>query len=256
MKATQIIQQKLHGFIRKYYTNELIKGSILFAAFGLLYFLFTLLVEYFLWLKPTARTLLFWVFIGVELALLVKYIFIPVFKLIGFSKGISTTDAAKIIGVHFNNIDDKLLNMIQLQKSDMRSELALASIAQKAENLQPIPFQNAIQFSKNTKYLKYLLIPLAIWLITLLSGKKEVLSDSYNRVLNYQQAYMPPAPFSFEITNPSLQVIEGNAIELQIKTLGDVVPEEAKIIFDKEDYFLKDNGAGNFSFLFDQVQNP
>ncbi len=256
MKATQIIQQKLHGFIRKYYTNELIKGSILFVAFGLLYFLFTLLVEYFLWLKPTARTILFWIFIGVEVALLVKYIFIPIFKLIGFYKGISTTDAAKIIGVHFDNIDDKLLNMLQLQKSDMRSELALASIAQKAENLKPIPFQNAIQFSGNKKYLKYLLIPLAIWLVTLLSGKKEVLSASYKRVVNHQQAYIPPAPFSFEITNPNLQVIEGNPINLQIKTNGDVVPEEAKIIFNKEDYFLKNNGIGNFSFQFDQVQKP
>jgi len=44
VQAYNQIQQKLHGFTRKYYTNELIKGSILFLAFGLLYFLFTLLV--------------------------------------------------------------------------------------------------------------------------------------------------------------------------------------------------------------------
>ena len=39
----------------------MIKGSILFLSFGLLYLIFTLLIENFLWLKPFARTILFWV---------------------------------------------------------------------------------------------------------------------------------------------------------------------------------------------------
>jgi len=256
VKATQIIQKKLHAFIRKYYTNELIKGSILFLTFGLLYFLFTLLIEYFLWLKPTARTILFWVFIGVEITLLVTYIFIPIFKLIGFSKGISTVDAAKIIGKHFDSIDDKLLNMLQLQASDMRSELAVASIDQKAKNLQPIPFLNAIQFSGNKKYIKYLLIPIFIWLLTLVSGNKEELSESYRRVVNHQQAFIPPAPFTFEISNPSLEVIEGSPLNLQVITTGELVPDEARIIFNEEDYFLRNNSIGHFSFQFNQVLKP
>ncbi len=256
MKAYEQIQQKLQGFIRKFYTNELIKGSILFLAFGLLYFLFTLLIEYFLWLQPTARTVLFWLFVGVEIGLLIKYIIIPIFKLIGFSKGISIEEASKIIGTHFREIDDKLLNMLQLHESSKDSELALASIDQKASQLQPIPFQNAIEFSGNKKYLKYLLIPLFIWLTTLVSGKKEVLSSSYHRVVHHQQAFIPPAPFEFEILNESLEVIEGNALELQIQTRGDVVPEEAKIVFENEDYYLKNAGTGQFLYQFEAVKKP
>ncbi|MFT4699222.1 MAG: hypothetical protein ACI9SJ_002388, partial [Flavobacteriaceae bacterium] len=42
MSSFNIIQQKLEQFIKKYYTNELIKGIILFLAIGLLYFLITL----------------------------------------------------------------------------------------------------------------------------------------------------------------------------------------------------------------------
>jgi len=253
MQAYQKIQQKLHGFIRKYYTNELIKGSILFLAFGLIYLLFTLLVEHFLWLKPKARTILFWVFIGVELALLIRYIFIPIFKLFGLTKGISLSKASKIIGVHFKEIDDKLLNMLQLHDEKAQSELVLASIDQKAANLQPIPFQKAIAFSANKKYLKYLAVPLLIWLFTLIGGEKMKLSDSYKRVVNHQQTYLPPAPFSFVLKNKSLQVIEGGSLRLQIETKGDLAPEEAKIIFDNEDYYLSNQGNGQFSYQLDHI---
>jgi hypothetical protein len=54
LESSNGIYQKLEAFIRKYYTNELIRGVVLFIGLGLLYFLFTLFVEYFLWLKPMA----------------------------------------------------------------------------------------------------------------------------------------------------------------------------------------------------------
>ena len=262
MDNFSLIQEKLHGFIRKYYTNELIKGLILFLAFGLLYLLFTLFIEHFLWLKPTARTILFWIFIFVEFSLLLNYIAIPIFRLIGFSKGISLSEASRIIGKHFNNIDDKLLNMIQLHESNLTSEfgrsteLTLASIDQKAAELQPIPFKKAIRFSKNKKYFKYLFIPIGIWLVTLLVGRNTIFTSSYDRILHHQQAFIPPAPFSFYVTNESLQVIEGSAIQINIQTKGSLVPEEAKIVFANEDYFLSNHGGGKFSYSFDQIITP
>mgnify|MGYP007121698160 CR=1 FL=1 len=75
------IEGKLQQFIKKYYLNELIKGLILFFAIGLLYLIFTLLIEYFLWLKPVARTILFILFVIVETGLLFFFILIPVFKI-------------------------------------------------------------------------------------------------------------------------------------------------------------------------------
>jgi hypothetical protein len=150
------IHLKLQHFIKKYYVNELIKGLILFSAFGLLYFILTLFVEYFLWLKPLARTMLFWLFILVELVLLTRFIAIPIFKLLGIQKGISFEEASRLIGKHFAEIDDKLLNVLQLRNSSESSELLLASIEQKSDNLKPVPFRNAIKFNTNVKYLKFL----------------------------------------------------------------------------------------------------
>ena len=128
MSQFQIIKNKLEAFNKRYYTNELLKGAILFFAIGLLYFLFTLFVEYVLWLGTTARTILFWLFVLVELVLLAKFILLPLAKLFKLQRGIDYEDASKIIGRHFPEVSDKLLNVLQLQKDNSQSELLLAVV--------------------------------------------------------------------------------------------------------------------------------
>ena len=256
MSGFKDIEKKLHQFTRKFYTSELIKGIILFFSLGCIYLFFTLFLEYFLWLKPTARTVLFWLFIVVEVFLLVRFIAFPIFKLIGFRKGISYEESSKIIGSHFPEVQDKLLNVLQLKQDSNPSDLLLASINQKSAELQPIPFVKAVDFKQNTKYLKYAIVPVLIWLITLLSGNNGALTQSFKRVVNHQKAYTPPAPFSFSIANNSLQVIQGKPITILIETTGNVVPNEAKILFDNEQYYLQNNGNGTFSYTFSDVQKP
>jgi len=248
----QHIQSKLSAFIKKYYTNELLKGLILFFSFGLLYLIFTLFIEYFLWLKPTARTILFWSFILIELALLTKYIILPLIKLFGLQKGISYTEASKIIGKHFTQVDDKLLNVLQLYNKEEQSELLLASIEQKSISLEPIPFKQAINFSKNKKYLKYLAIPIMIWLVTFLTNKS-LFNESLDRVVNFQKEYIPPAPFSFLIDD-NLTSIEGKPFNLNVKIAGNTIPENVKIHFNKENYFLREESLGNFSHTFSDLK--
>jgi hypothetical protein len=250
------IKQKLHYFTRKYYVNELIKGIILFLSLGFLYLYFTLFLEFFLWLKPTARTFLFWLFIFVEVFLLFRFIAVPVFKLIGLRKGISLENASKIIGNHFPEVKDKLLNILQLNESSNQSDLLLASINQKAIELQPIPFLKAVDFKKNTKYLRYTVLPFLIWGIVLLTGNNAIFKESLDRVVNYRTVYVPPAPFSFFIKNKNLQVIQGKSLTISIETIGLVFPAEAKIIFDNQQYFLPNTSEGRFSYNFRDVQHP
>lgn len=247
------IQVKLHQFIRKYYINELIKGALLFFSIGLLYFIFTLFIEYFFWLQPTARTVLLLLFIGVEIALVSFYILIPIFKLWGLKNGINEIEASKIIGKHFSEVGDKMLNMIQLRNSNFNSELIEASIEQKSNQLKLIPFKRAVDFSTNIKYIKYALIPIAIWLFFFITGNKAVLNDSFSRVVHYKEQYQPPAPFAFQFLNTSFKVVEGQPFTLQVKTIGKVIPSDAKIFFDNENYFLENLGSGNFQHTFSSI---
>ncbi len=256
MSAFHQIEQKLQQFGKKYYTNELIKGGILFISFGLVYLFFTLFIEYFLWLRPTARTLLFWVFILVEVFLFIRFICFPIFKLIGLQKGISFKESSKIIGNHFPEVKDKLLNVLQLKNKTTQSDLLLASIEQKAKGLEPIPFTKAIDFKTNSKYLKYALIPLLIWLLSLFTGINSALTKSLERVVNHTVAYQPPAPFYFSLLNKNLQIIQGKPFTIRFKTVGEVVPKEAKIYFEEQQYYLQNNGNETFSYTFSEISKP
>ena len=256
MNGIKTITDKLHQFTRKYYVNELIRGGLLFFSIGFLYLLCTLFLEHFLWLKPMARTVLFLVFILVEGFLLWRFIIVPVFRLIGLQKGLTLEECSDIIGKFFPEVKDKLLNTLQLKEQGDQSDLLIASINQKSEELFSIPFVKAVSFSKNLKYLKYAILPVLIFLITLLSGNNNLLTESLDRVIHHRTTYTPPAPFYFRLTNKSLQVVQGSDITIHIKTLGSVLPAEVKIKFKKQEYFLQNNGLGNFSFTFSSVQKP
>ena len=248
-QAFQNIREKLHQFVRKYYLNELIKGSILFLSLGVLYLFFTLFIEYFLWLKPTARTILFWVFIIVECYLLFRFILTPIFKIIGIKKGISFEASSKIIGNHFPKVGDKLINILQLKESTHQSDLLIASIEQKSKELQPIPFVNAINFKTNSKYLRYAAIPLFIWVLVSITGNSNIFNSSLKRVVNHRTAYTPPAPFQFFIENSDLKVIQGEPFTVQFITKGSVVPSDVKIYFNNQSYFLQ-NINNTFAYTF------
>lgn len=249
MNNFKTIQTKLEAFIKRFYINELLKGAILFFAIGLLYFLFTLFIEYVLWLNPVARSILFWLFIGVEVLLFIKFIAIPLAKLFKLQKGINYEEASKIIGNHFPEVNDKLLNVLQLNDNQTKSELLLASIEQKSIELEPIPFKLAVNFKKNAGYLKYAAIPVFILLVTSI-GNFNWFSDSYKRVVNYKTAYEPPAPFQFFVVNENLNAIENKDFKLIVKTAGDVLPENAQIEYNNETYYLQQKELGAFEYVF------
>jgi hypothetical protein len=251
--AFQNIRQKLNTFIKKYYTNELIKGLILFVSFGLLYFIFILFIEYFLWLSPFGRTILFWLFVSVEVFLLIRFIGFPIFKLIGLQKGISQKQAAKIIGNHFPEVDDKLLNVLQLHAENKQTELLLASIEQKATALKPIPFSFAVNFSTNYKYLKYSLLPIVLLLFIFFSGKANQFKKSYKRVTHFTEQFEKEAPFHFTVLS-NLNAIENEKKIVKIEVNGEYIPEQITINYNKQTYFLKHTKGNIFEYEFPSIK--
>ena len=249
MGNSNLIYQKLESFVKKFYTNELLRGTIFFVGLGLLYFIFTLFVEYFLWLKPTARTFLFWTFISVEVFLLVRFILFPLFKLFKLQKGIDYNEASNIIGNHFSEVGDKLTNFLQLSEDKNKSELLLASIEQKANTLQPIPFGNAINLGKNKKYLPLVIIPFLFFAFFYLSGNSQMISQSFNRVVHFKEQFLPPAPFEFVVLNENLQTEQNKDFLLKVKTKGNIVPENAMIFIGNESYFMESGKPGEFEFV-------
>ena len=251
MDNFEILRKKLEAFIRRFYLNELLKGLIFFVAIGLLYFLLTLFIEYLLWLSPLGRTILFWSFVLVEIFLLARFIIFPLLKLFRISKGIDHTEASRIIGRHFPEVSDKLLNVLQLKSSSKQTDLLLAGIDQKSKELRPVPFSMAVDFRKNLPFLKYAAIPVAIILLIIISGKAEIFSSSYERVVNYKVAYEPPAPFQFTVVNPHLKVKENEVLKLQVMTQGRIIPENVSVHYNGQTYFMNEVSPGIFEYNFE-----
>ncbi len=233
----------------------MIKGILLFTGFGLLYFLLTLFIEYFLWLKPVGRTILFWLFVGVEVFLLFRFILFPIFKLFKLQKGIDYNQASKIIGNHFTEVSDKLTNFLQLSSSENSaesSELMLASIQQKANSLQPIPFGNAINFKANKKYLPLALVPVLLFAVFYISGNSNIISQSLNRVVHFNATFLPPAPFKFVVLNSNLQTEQNKDFVIKMESVGKIVPENVMIHIGDESYFMESSQPGKFEFKIEK----
>jgi hypothetical protein len=222
-----------------------------FVGLGLIYLLVTSFIEYFLWLQPLGRTILFWMFLFVETFLLFRFILFPIFKLFKLQKGIDYNDASKIIGNHFGNINDKLTNFLQLTQDPNQSELLLASIEQKASSLQPIPFSNAVDFNKNKKYLPLAIIPVIIVLLFLVSGKDQFITQSMHRIVNYNEQFIPPAPFQLIITD-KLFTEQNKDFTLKVRAIGKVIPEKAMIVIGTESYFMESKSVGVFQYTFEK----
>lgn len=256
MQSLINIENKLALFYKKYYKNELIKGCIFFFSLGVLYLIITIYVESLLWLKPINRFILFWLFIVIELLLFYKFILIPIIKLFKLKEGINNLDSSKIIGNHFPEIKDKLLNLLQLKQANKTSELLIASIEQKSDELNPFRFSESISFQASLKYLKYILLPAAFFSLSFISGLNLDFTQSFNRVVNYQSEFSPPAPFTLSLMPSSLEVIEGQSYKVLIASKGNTLPNEVKIVYNNQTYFTKNEGDGVFSFTFLNIINP
>jgi hypothetical protein len=255
MENYKQIRKKLEAFIRKFYLDKLLKGVILFLAIGLLYFLAVLAIEHFLWLDPASRTFLFWIFIGVEAMLLGYFILIPLAKLFKFSNGINDEEASKIIGAHFPEVSDKLLNVLQLKKDVQQSELLLAGIEQKSAELNKVPFTRAVDYKENSKYLKYALFPLLLILGILVTGNINLVAAPLDRIAKHNIAFEAPAAFRFVILNDSLKARENTEYKILVKTEGNVTPEKPEISYNGETYFLKQIAPGSFEYTFKRLHN-
>ena len=239
-----ILLDKLDEFIRKYYKNQLIKGTIYSLSILIISFITFTAFEYFGHFGNQFRMVLFYTFLLLSVGVLVKFIIIPVFKLYKLGKNISHEQAAEIIGNHFTNVSDKLFNVLQLKhlsaKSSQSLSLIEAGINQKITELKPIPFTNAIDFGSNKQFLKYLIIPVVIFIAVGIINPA-VFTDGTQRLVAHSSDFTPMAPFEFEIINDNLKGIKNEDFLLSIKTKGDVLPEKA---------FIK---LGNHSFLLNKI---
>ncbi len=251
-----ILILKLDEFIRKYYKNQLIKGLLYTSGLLVAAFLFLVIAEYFAEFGTNTRTILFYSFLIASGFVLFKYIVIPVLKLNKLGSVITYDEAANIVGTHFNNINDKLLNTLQLQRNSgsiLSPDLLTASINQKMEELKPIPFTSAIDIGENKKYLKFALPPIGLMLLVL-AIKPSIITDGTERMVFHQTYFEKAAPFQFAIDNNNLEAIQQQDYVLELKLNGNEIPNEVFILVDGIEHKMEKVDNVNYTYTFKNVQ--
>lgn len=247
---------KLDRFIRKYYINNLIRGTLYTVGIVLAFFLVFSLLEYFFYFPTTIRKVFFYGFLGLALGSVYFFIVRPLTSYAGLGSRISHDDAAAIIGDHFGDIKDKLLNILQLNKQAKGigdTSLIQASIDQKTAELRPIPFHSAIDLSLNKKHLKYALPPVLL-LLAVLGINKSMITDSTTRIINNNKEYEKAAPFGFDLGDADLIALQNQDYSLNINSTGDMVPTEAYLVMDGFKYKMSNKEHGSFGYTFRNVQ--
>ncbi|MFM2225052.1 MAG: hypothetical protein RJA07_1254 [Bacteroidota bacterium] len=259
MNNYQLLIQKLDEFIRKFYLNQLLRGVIYSVAIVLAAFLTISLLENYFYFDSSVRWILLSFFLVVLLFTLVKYIVLPLLHFFKLGKTISHQQAAQIIGTHFQNVQDKLLNVLQLSaiaNSELAahsSQLIIASIDQKISELKPIPFQSAVNLNDNKKYLKYAIVP-TLALIAILLIVPSWITKPTKRLLNPTEHFEREAPFEFIILNKNLEVLQQNDITLQLKISGKILPDEVFVNWQNNDYKLQKKSANEFEYKLSNLQ--
>lgn len=249
-----LLVKKLDQFIRKYYVNQIIRGSLYFVGLVLLMFLLFNVLEYYFYFSKSIRKALFFSFIGISLVSLYYWIFRPLSAYFKLGKSISHEQAASIIGIHFSDVKDKLLNILQLKKQSDSSnnELIAASIDQKSAEIKLVPFKNAIDLGQNKKYLKYALPPFLLFLF-LLFAAPSMIKDSTYRIINNDQNFEREAPFYLRLAEKDHEVVQYSDYSLRVKVEGEVLPSEVLIDVNGYPYNLKKISANTFEYQFKNV---
>ena len=254
---TELIK-KIKEFGRKYQLNKLYKGALIFLFVSILAFLLYVLLEYFSYFTPTVRKTLFFSYLGVFLLLLLFFVIIPFFKYLGLGRQLSRDQIAKMVGSYFPEIDDKLLNVLQLQdqleQGDYKSyELLETAIQTKTEQLRPFPFIKAIRFENTTRYLKWAVIPILVFVL-IFSIKSEVITEPTKRIVHYSQEYEKPAPYSIELINNKLTTFQNDDFSISMKVVGEELPNELYVVYNKKNYKCVKESNSEFSYTFTNLQ--
>lgn len=253
--ASGALINKLDAFIRKYYRNQVIRGSLISIGLLSTSVLVVAFAEFFARFDTLGRTVLFYTYLAVLLYSLLILVATPLLKLFRLGRVISYEEASQIIGDHFPQIKDKLLNTLQLQDqigSSPNDDLIIASVEKRTEELKPIGFTAAIDLSKNLKFLKYASAPLLLLLITLL-WKPETISQPAERILQHRTAFEAPAPFRFVLETPDLSVPAGRDFTLKVRIEGESIPATVYMNTNVGKFRMQREGGDTLKYTFTSV---
>ena len=243
----------------------------LFAAIGiqatvlvgiLIFFSFSVLESLFHF-ESVVRTILFFVFLTFTIGVFVFLFVNPLLKYFNIFRKTDYHKVAKKAGSNFEFLKDDLLNAMQLVSVENGTknysismiDAAFLNVYEKSKSIQ---FESIVSFAKAKELFKYFIVTFIITSALLLFVNP--LNAAAFRLINFNQEFIPPAKYTFEIHPGNAQLTKGDDISISIKVNGPV-PKELSIGTKEEDQTkfefqtLKRDSLGFYNYDVKSVRN-
>ena len=249
------ILQQLQRYKRKFYLNKLLRGSIYFGAVLLSVYLLFNSIEYTARLNSVGRAILLFSFILLFLFIFYKWILDPLLRISFPRRQMGDEEAARQVGSYFPDVQDKLLNMVQLNQAGTHTDNSLvsATITHRTQQLSVVPFPLAINLKNNLRYLRYLAVPVLV-IVVLLLFIPQFFSEGTKRIVNFGTEYKPEAPFTFNLQNESSIAFRSEDYLVQVAIEGSSLPDKVYINASGRRFRMMPDQDGTFEHTFRNVQ--
>lgn len=213
--------------------------------------------EYFLWLDTAVRGMLFYAWWISVLVLSIGQVGIPLSRMfLTSSNRLSPKKAAGMIGSHFPEIQDKLLNYLQLEEMNAaqskQNQFLIKSIDQKMKLLRPFRFLDALDFQKFRRdILRFSLVIVLLLLWGIFDSDN--INASAGRLFSYKDEFQKPAPFEFDFSERDKSFEDAEPMVLHVKLIGNDLPNRVFAEINGQSRMMQRSDSGGFVLT---IQNP
>ncbi len=254
MSNIQNIHNNINKFVRKFYLFKALRGVIFSVGlFGFLY-LSAVLFNYFFYFTPLTKTIIFYSFLVVVVFAFVEFVVVPLLRMNKILPQIDDFRASQSISSKIPEVKDLLINVLELDLENADNNLLVnASIMQKTQKLSVFNFSNAVDYRELKKYVKYLVLPLALFVFIAIFNFS-IIEKGSDRFVNYSVYYEEELPFQFNLLNDNLTTQTGKDIEIKLQIVGDYVPANIFVTYGTNRVPLVfDRQSGGYSYVFRSV---
>ncbi len=170
------------------------------------------------------------------------------------------------IGSHFPHIKDRLLNALQVYRdlgkdrgSAASPRLVEASFDDVAREVVRLDFTPVVSDAPARLAARTALYSFCFTGLLFLLFPGGLFNAAY-RVIHFNRQFLPPAPFTFEISPGSKEVVKGETIPILIRIKGEPQPvislftrEEGQTDFDR--IMLRPDSTGLFRYTFENIRS-
>ncbi len=255
--------KKLERFIRKDNLQLLLFGAQAFLAVIIALFTFYTFIELIANFGSAVRTILFAIYILSAASSLFFLLIKPILKYIGSIRKETYFNAAIRVGANYPEVKDELINTMQLvsedEKENLYSENLIDAAFKKAyERIKNLNFQSLINFERAKNILPYFAVTIiaCVSIIIFVPG----MNAASHRILNFNDEFVPPPKFIFEINPGNKEITKGDGLEISIKIKGSK-PKSVYLASRKEEEAefqmqqLIPDSSGNYSLAMNSVKS-